>query len=77
MNVVRWDSTQNKYDLCYHNGGEERIRYQNLEFLSFNILSPLVRLLFFAGFRFQAVKSREASPLSGILLIEELVIFSV
>ena len=47
MNVVRWDSTQNKYDLCYHNGGEERIRYQNLEFLSFNILSPLVRLLFF------------------------------
>ena len=44
MNVVRWDSTQNKFDLCYQNGGEESIRYQNLEFLSFNILPPLVRL---------------------------------
>ena len=76
MNVVRWDSTQNKFDLCYQNGGEESIRYQNLEFLSFNILPPLVRL-FFGRIWILGCKRYISLALSGNFLIEESVIFSV
>ena len=42
VNLVRRGSTQN--DICCHGGGERRIQYQNLKFLSFNILPSFVRL---------------------------------
>ena len=44
VNLVRRGSTQN--DICCHGGGERRIQYQNLKFLSFNILPSVEYPLF-------------------------------